>query len=204
MQPQEAGPSPLALGRRASHNLARHTPLRNFAFHTQAFHKAAVVERRVAAAVDRVGRIVVDTAERRVAAVVGKAGRTADRVAADTAERMAADRVGRIVVDTAAADRAERMAATDTVVDRAVVDRVADNSMSTRSAVRDTVVVRTAVVRTAVVRTAVVRTEEDIVVLDIGAQRSRKVPGDRLGNTLELAAFHRASLGRAEDSSRVD
>ena len=199
MQPQEAGPSPLALGRRASHNLARHTPLRNFAFHTQAFHKAAVVERRVAAAVDRVGRIVVDTAERRVAAVVGKAGRTADRVAADTAERMAADRVGRIVVDTAAADRAERMAATDTVVDRAVVDRVADNSMSTRSAVRDTVVVRTAVVRT-----AVVRTEEDIVVLDIGAQRSRKVPGDRLGNTLELAAFHRASLGRAEDSSRVD
>ena len=72
--------------------------------------------------------------------------------------------------------------------------------MSIRSAVRDT-----AVVRTVAGRIVVARTEENIVALDIGAQHSRKVPGDRLGDTLEPAASHKAaSSERAEDSSRVD
>ncbi len=185
MQPQEATPSPLALGKRASHNFVRHTRLHNFAFHRQAFHKAAVVGRRVAA-VDKAEYIAADRAVRIVV------------VAVDTVGRTAADMVGCTAAGTAVVDRV--------VVDRVVVDRVgrtvavAGNSMSIRSAVRDT-----AVVRTVAGRIVVARTEENIVALDIGAQHSRKVPGDRLGDTLEPAASHKAaSSERAEDSSRVD
>ena len=103
MQPQEATPSPLASGKRVSHNFVRHTPLRNFAFHKQASHKAAVVERR-AAAVDTAGRTAADRVAR-IAAV--------DRVAriAVAVDKAAADTVGHTAVDTAG-----RIAAVDTVV----------------------------------------------------------------------------------------
>ena len=184
MQPQEAALSLLALGKRASHNFARHIPLRNFAFHKQAFHTVAVVERRAVGAVDRAGRTAADTAGRRVVAVVGKAGRTAavdmvvvNMVVVNTVGRTVVDRVV-AVVGKVVAGRAGRTAAVDTVVVNTVGRTVAGNSMNIRSAVRDIVVGRT----------VVGRTEEDIAALDIGGHHSRKVPGDRLGNTLEPVA----------------